>query len=122
MTGRTDPVTKPGHFYCQLCRRDLSVLTHGFFEILRHYQGEKHFAMDQQLHLKTPGWRMLDFNRIPLSDDEVERQRARIIRTPVVRRDREYPLCEDLITDDAGVVDPQLPILVKILSVLEVLR
>ena len=44
------------------------------------------------------------------------------MRTPLARRDREYPFCEDLITDDAGVVDPQLPILAQVSSLLDVLR
>ena len=65
---------------------------------------------------------MLDFNKNPLTVDEVERQWARIMRTPLVQRDREYPSREELIADDAGVVDPQLPILAKVSSLLEVLR
>jgi len=122
MAGPTDTVAKPSRFCCQLCRRDVSVLTHGSFEILRHYQGANYLAMDQRLRLETPGWRGLGLNGNPLPDDEVERQRARIMRTPLVRRDCDYPFCEDLITDDAGVVDPQLPILAKGSSLLEVLR
>ena len=55
VTGPTDPVTKPSHFYCQFCRCAVSVLTHGSFEILWHYQGAKHFAIDQWLYLETPG-------------------------------------------------------------------
>ena len=41
---------------------------------------------------------------------------VRIMWTPLARRDREYTFCEDLITDDAGVVDPQLPLLAKVSS------
>ena len=78
--------------------------------------------MDQRLRLETPGWRVLNFSGNPLPDEEFERQRARIMRTPLARRDREYPFCEDLTTDDAGVVDPQLPILAQVSSLLEVLR
>ena len=72
--------------------------------------------MDQRLHLETPGRRAIDFNGSLLSDDEVERQLARVRRTPLSRRDREYPFCEVLITDDAGVVDLQLPNLAKVSS------
>ena len=39
-----------------------------------------------------------------------------------VLRDREYPFCEDLITDEAGVADPQLPVLAKVSSLLDILR
>ena len=119
VTGPTDLVGTPNHFCCQLCRRDVSVLTHGSFEILRHFQCEKHFAMDQGLRLETIGWRVLVFSGNRLPDDEVERQRSRNIWTSLVRRDREYPFCGHLITDDAGVVDPQLHILAKVSSLLE---
>ena len=94
VTGPTDPVAKPSHFYCKFCRRDVPVLTHMSFEVMRHYESAKHFAMDQRLRLETPVWRMLYFSGNSLTDDEVERQRARIMRTPLVRRDREYPFCE----------------------------
>ena len=49
VTGPTDVATKPSHFYCRICRRDVSVLTHGHHEILRHFQGSKHFPRDQRL-------------------------------------------------------------------------
>ena len=58
VTGATDAAGKPSQFYCRVCRKDVSVLTHGFHEILRHYQGVKHFARDQRLRLETPGWRV----------------------------------------------------------------
>ena len=121
VTGPTDPVAKPTPFHCQLCQRDMSVLTHGSFEILWHYQGAEHFAMYQRMRLETPDWRVLGFIGNPMPDEEVERQRVKIMRIPLVRRDREYPFCEDLITDDTGVVNPQLAILAKISSLLEVL-
>ena len=65
---------------------------------------------------------MFDFSGNPLPHDEVERQRARIMGTPHMRRDRAYLVCKDLITYDAGVVYAQLPNLAKISSMLEVLR
>ena len=46
VTGATDVAGKPSHFYCRICRKDVSVLTHGPHEILRHFQGVKHFARD----------------------------------------------------------------------------
>ena len=42
VTGPTDSVANPSHFYCPLCRRDVTVLSHGSFECLRHYQVTKH--------------------------------------------------------------------------------
>ena len=71
-------------------------------------------AFDQRLSLETPGWRVLDFQGNPLSEDELERQREKIRTSPLVVRDREHPFAEDLIIDEAGVIDPQLPVLTKV--------
>ena len=104
------------------CQRDVFVLFHEPFEILRHYLGAKQFSIDQRLRLETPGWRVSYFSDTSLLDEEVKRQRAMIMQTLLVRRDCEYPFCEDLITHDAGVVDPLLRILAKLSSFIEILR
>ena len=122
VTGPTDASGRPSHFYCRLCRKDVSVLTHGMHEILRHYQGTKQFPRDQRLRLETPGWRVLDFEGNVMRDEEVARQRDRILRGPQVVRDREYPFAEDLIADSSGTVDGSLPVLAKVSSLVEVLR
>ena len=46
-TGATDAANKPSRFYCRICRKDVSVLMHGPYEVLRHFQSAKHFARDQ---------------------------------------------------------------------------
>ena len=79
VTGATDAPGKPSHFYCRVWQKDLSVLTHGLHEILRHYQGVKHFARDQRLRLETPGWRVLVFEGNPFSESELERQKENIL-------------------------------------------
>ena len=122
VTGATDAAGKPSHFYCRVCRKDVSVLTHGHHEILRHYQGVKHFARDQRLRLETPGWRVLDFEGNPLSESELERRREHILRGPLVVRDREYPLAEVLIIDESGATDATLPVVAKVSSLIETLR
>ena len=91
----------------------MSVLTHGHHEVLRHFQGRRHFARDQRLRLETPGCSVLDFQGNPLSEDDLERQREKIRKGSLVVRDREHPFAEDLITDEAGVIEPQLPVLTK---------
>ena len=48
VTGFTDVATKPSHFYRRICCKDVSVLTHGHHEILRHFQGSKQFPRDQR--------------------------------------------------------------------------
>ena len=122
VTGPTDVATKPSHFYCRICRKDVSVLTHGHHEILRHFQGSKHFPRDQRLRLETPGWEVLDYEGNVMSQAEVERQRERIMRAPLVVRDREYPFSEDVIVDETGAVDPNLGVMAKVSSLIEVLR
>ena len=122
VTGPSDAANMPSHFYCRLCRKNVSVLTHGHHEVLRHFQGRRHFARDQRLRLETPCWRMLDFHGNPLSEDELERQREKIKKGPFVIRDREHPFAEDLITDEAGVIEPQLPVLAKVLCLVDAMN
>ena len=100
----------------------MSVLTHGHHEILRHFQGSKHFLCDQRLRLETPGWEVLDYEKNIMSPAEVERQREKIMRAPWVMRDREYPFSEDVIVDETGAVEPNLGVMAKISSLVEVLR
>ena len=77
VTGPTDVATKPIHFYCRICPKDVSVLTHGHHEILRHFQGSRIFPRDERLRLETPGWEVLDYegntmssrNRAPAKED-----------------------------------------------------
>ena len=122
VTGATDAASKPNHFFCRVCRKDVSVLTHGPHEILRHYQGVKHFARDQRLRLETPGWRVLDFEGNPISESELERRKEHNLRSPLVVRNREYPFAEDLIVDESGALDATLPVVAKVSSLIEVLR
>ena len=122
VTGATDAANMPSHFYCRLCRKNVSVLTHGHHEVLRHYQGRRHLARDQRLRLETPGWRVLDFHGNPLTEEELERQREEIRKGPLVVRDQEHPFAEDLISDEAGVIDPQLPVLSKVSCLVDVLK
>ena len=122
VTGPSDAVNMHSPFCCQVCRKNVFVLTHGHHEVLRHFQGSRHFARDQRLRLKTPGWRVLDFQRQTMSEDEPERQREKIRKGPLVVRDREHPFAEDLIIDEAGVVDPQLPVLTKVSCLVDALK
>ena len=122
VTGPMDPVAKPSHFYCHICRRVVSVLTQRLFGFLRLYQSAKQFTMDQRLRLETTGCRGPNFSRNSMPDEEIERELARITRTPLAPRDRQYPFCEDLISDKTGVLDLQLLIPAQVSSSLEVLR
>ena len=118
VTGPTDVATQPSQFYCRICRKDVSVLTHGHQEIWWHFQGSKHFPRDQRLRLETPGWEVLDYEGNSMSPAEVERQREKIMGSPLVVRDREYPFSQDVI----AAVDPNLGLMAKVPSLIEVLR
>ena len=122
VTGPTDVATKPSHFFCKSCRKDVSMLTHGHHEILRHFQGSKHFPSDQRFRLETPGWEVLDYEWNIMSPAKVERQREKIMRAPLVVRDREYPFSEDVIVDETGAVDTKVGVMAKVSSLIEVLR
>ena len=82
------------------------MLTHGHHEIFRHFHGSKHFPRDQRLRFETPSWEVMDYEGNAMSPAEVERQRERIMRGPLVVRDREYPFAEDVIVDETGAVEP----------------
>ena len=122
VTGPTDVATKPSRFYCRISRKDVSVLTHVHYEILRHFQDSKRFPRDQRLRLETPSWEVLDYEGNAMSPAEVERQREKEMRAPLVVRDREYPFSEDVIVDETGAVDPNLGVMAKVSSLIEVLR
>ena len=62
------------------------------------------------------------FDGKPLTEDELERQREKILRAPLVVRDREYPYREGLIPDASGNTDPQLPVLANVSSLVDVLQ
>ena len=100
----------------------MSVLTHGRHEVLRHFQGRRHFARDQRFRLETPGWSVLDFQGNPLTENELERQKEKFQKGHLVVRDREHPFAEDLISDEAGVVDHQLPVLTKVSCLVDALK
>ena len=57
-----------------------------------------------------------------MSPAEVERQRERMMRAPLVVRDREYPFAEDVIVDETDAVNPSLDVMAKVSFLIEVLR
>ena len=57
-----------------------------------------------------------------MSPAEVERQPEKIMRAPLVVRDRGYPFSENVIVDKTGGVDPDLVVMAKVSSLIEVLR
>ena len=88
-------------------------LLYGSFEELQHYQGTKHFAWDQRVHMELPRWSMLNFTGIPRPQEKIGPQRTKSMRKLLLRKYQEYLLFEDLITDELCVVDHQLPVQTK---------
>ena len=119
VTGARVAAGKPSHFFCRICRKNVSVLTHGPHEVLRHFKGVKHFARDQRLRLETPGWRVLDLRETFSLRVSWSAKGSAFFQ---VIRDREYPFTEDLIVDDSGAPYATLPVLAKVPSLIEVLR
>ena len=125
VTRLTDVATKASYFYCRICRKDVSVMTHCQHKTLRTanlFQDSEHFSRDQRLRSETLDWEMLDCEGNAISPAEVERQREKIMRAPLVVRDRDYPFSEDVNMDKTGAVDPNLAIMAKASSLIEVLR
>ena len=65
---------------------------------------------------------MLDYEGKSVSPAEVERQREKIMRAPLVVRDREYSFSEDVIVDETDTVDTNRGVMAKVSSLIEVLR
>ena len=86
----------------------VSVLTHGPYEISRHFPGSKQFNRDPRLSLETPGWEVMDYEGNTLSPADLERHCDHIMRAALALRDREYPFPEDVIVDESVAVDPNL--------------
>ena len=72
--------------------------------------------------METTGWEVLDYEGNVMGPAEVERHREKIMRAPLVVRDREYPFSEVVIVDETGAVEPNLGVMAKVSSLIEVLR
>ena len=57
-----------------------------------------------------------------MTEEELEWLRERILRAPHVAGDKEHPLAEDLIVDNWGATDVNLPVLAKMSALFEALR
>ena len=68
---RPDVTVKPIRFHYCACRRDVSVFTHVRHEILRLWQGSKHFHHDQRLRLETPSWDVFVYESNRMSHAEM---------------------------------------------------
>ena len=60
-------------------------------------------------------------SRNPFPEDKLQRQREKILQTQLMRCDRECPFSQDLCRDSVLVVDPHLPVLAELLSLVELI-
>ena len=118
-TRPSDAANMPCHFFCRVCLKNVSVLTHG---IIKCCGISKAVVTLPVISAWVWKHRVLDFHGNPLSEDELERQRKTIRNGPFAVRDREHPFAEDLITDESGVVDSQLPVLTKVSCLVDALK
>ena len=122
MTGLSDAAAKPSHFYCRVCRKDISISAKGSYEILRHYQGSRHYPRDRRMRLETPDQRVLDFFGRPLDEAELVAVGDDILKTPLYQLGQEFPFAEDLMPDASGRVDSKLPILAKVSALIDAMK
>ena len=122
VTVQTDVANQPNHLYCRICKKNFSVLNHSHYEILRHSQENRNFPIHQKLRFETAGWKILDFEGEPKTEEELQQQKDKIRRGPLFVWDREHPFTEDLIIDEAWKFDPNLSPLRKVTSPMQVLQ
>ena len=122
VTGSTDAATKPSHFYCRVCKKDISISAKGSYEILRHYQESRHYPRNRRMRLSTPSWRVLDFFGNPLSESDLALVQDEILKAPLHQLGQEFPFPEDLIPDSEGRVNTKMPLLAKVSSLIDVLK
>ena len=79
------------------------------------------FLQGQHLRLESPGWRIIDYEGNPMTEEEVEQQRQRVLRASQVVRDREYTSAEDIIVDIFGAVDVSIPVVAELSGLVEAL-
>ena len=76
----------------------------------------------QHLRLETPGWRVVDFEKNPMAEEEKVRQQERIWRAPLVVQEQKHPYADDIITDNSVAQERMLPVLAKVASAIHLLR
>ena len=121
VTGATEVAIKQSHLYCRICRKDVLVL-HTAAMRFAPFPGARQFPPGERFRLQTPGWGVLHYKGKPLTEDQLEQQMDKISEGPSVVRDHEHPFTEDVIMDEAGVTDPNLLLLTKVTSLVQVLQ
>ena len=118
-TRPTDAAGKLSHFFSRICRQDFLLPTHG----------RTRFFATSRLPVISHGntawdintWRrVLDFYENPPSDEQLERQTEKISLALLVKRDRGRVFTEDLLLEESGAAESNLPLLMSLSSPIEV--
>ena len=64
---------------------------------------------------------MLDYEGNARSPAEIEQQQEKVMKAPLVVRDRENPFSKDVLVYETGAVDPSIGVVAKVSSLTEVL-
>ena len=64
----------------------------------------------------------VSFKSNPMSEETLERQPVWIMRYALIVQGKEYPFSKDVIVDEPGAKDPNLTVMAKVLSLIEVFR
>ena len=104
----------------QICRQGVSVLRHSNYGMLRHFWATIHFARDRCFPFETSGLNVLDFEDNHLKDDKLKRPRGKVSFALNFSRFNQLPFRENLIPSLSTKVDPQLAMLTKMSTTMDV--
>ena len=105
-------------FFCRICKRDVTIRTHGVSEIIRHFGSVGHWRRDvtYRVHMDMPVYNKL-LEPITLTETQLAENRAR----PFEDLGGEFPYPEDLVAKHAH-PGSKVPLMTLVSCVCELLR
>ena len=98
------------HFHCMICKRDVSMLSRGAREFVRHYSGDRHWSRDVAYRVQQ-GLPVFDQLMKPL--ELTSEERAAYLEQDVVDKDEGFSFPEDLLPACTR-VDSTIPLLTMV--------
>ena len=105
-------------FHCMICKRDVSMLSRGAKEFVRHYSGERHWSRDVAFRVQQ-GLPVFDQLMKPL--ELTSEERAAYLSQGAVDKDEGFSFPEDLLPSCTR-VDSTIPLLTMVNCVAELCR
>ena len=105
-------------FFCRICKRDVTIRTHGVSEIIRHFGSVGHWRRDvtYRVHMGMPVYNKL-LEPMTLTETQLAEYRAR----PFEDLGGEFPYPEDLVAKHAH-PGSKVPLMTLVSCVCELLR